>query len=52
MGNLATHQQRLETLKQIEQSIPEEQAEVEEKIAKLMEIEQADTLVIVNFYKR
>ncbi len=34
-------------LKKIEESIPEEQAEVEEKITKLMDIEQADTLVIV-----
>ena len=31
----------------MEESIPDEQAEVEEKINKLMEIEQADTLVIV-----
>ena len=48
MGDLARHQERLEMLKKIEESIPEEQAEVEEKIAKLMEIEQADTLVIVS----
>lgn len=47
MGDLIRHQERLDMLKKIEESIPEEQAEVEEKIGKLMEIEQADTLVIV-----
>ncbi len=47
MGDLIRHQERLEMLKKIEESIPEEQAEIEEKISKLMEIEQADTLVIV-----
>lgn len=47
MGDLIRHQERLEMLKKIEESIPEEQAEVEEKISLLMEIEQADTLVVV-----
>ncbi len=47
MGDVVRHQERLDMLKKIEESIPEEQAEVEEKISKLMEIEQADTLVIV-----
>lgn len=49
IGDMKRHQERLEMLKKIEESIPEEQAEIEEKISKLMEIEQADTLVIVQF---
>jgi len=47
LGDLIRHQDRLDMLKKMEESIPDEQAEVEEKINKLMEIEQADTLVIV-----
>lgn len=49
MGDLVRHSERLELLKKIEESIPEEQAEIEERITKLMEIEQADTLVNVKF---
>ena len=47
MGDLIRHNERLEMLKKLEASIPEEQSEIEEKIYKLLEIEQADTLVVV-----
>jgi hypothetical protein len=47
MGDVIRHKERLEMLKKLENTIPEEQAEIEEKIHVLMEIEQADTLVVV-----
>lgn len=51
MSDVIRHKERLELLKELESTIPEEQAEIEEKIQVIMEIEQADTLVIVRFNK-
>lgn len=47
MGDLVRHNERFELLKKLESNIPEEQYEIEKKMYKLMEIEQADTLVLV-----
>ena len=52
MGDVVRHKERLEMLKKLENTIPEEQSEIEEKIHSLMEIEQADTLVIVKKNKK
>jgi hypothetical protein len=41
------HQERLEMLRKIEESIPIEMKEVEDKLKEVLEIEQADELQLV-----
>ena len=42
--NATKHNDRLNMLKKMEEDLPEEQKELEQKIIELMEIEQADEL--------
>ncbi len=44
ISNALRHAERLELLQKIEESIPLEKAELENKLKSLMEIEQADEL--------
>ena len=50
--NAAKHNERLNMLKKMEEDLPDEQKELENKIMELMEIEQADELQeVIIFYK-
>lgn len=46
--NLIEHSKREELLRQMEEAIPEDMKQIEEKIKELMEIEQPDKLQEVN----